>query len=174
MIKIFYSSPYNIQHKDVNLDNAEELLKDDIRSRIIGDVKKFVYGSNGVKIEKNNKVVYLGGFYYEENKFLDNKYGNCENTVRCELQQIDKSDIVFVSLLKYSAIASITELLYASFKNKKIVVFCDKNITQFQTEYEYWFPLITAMIIHNDVKIVYVENEEEIIDYIHNLKEKEI
>ena len=174
MIKIFYSSPYNIQHKDVNFDNAEELLKDDIRSKIIGDVKKFVYGSNGVKIKKNIHVMYLGGFYYEKNTFLHTKYGDCENTVRCELQQIDRADVVLVSLLKYSAIASITELLYASFKNKKIVVFCDKNITQFRAEYEYWFPLITAMIMNNHVEIIYVESEEEIIDYIHNLKEEEI
>lgn len=173
MIKIFYSSPYNIQHKDITPENVETMLEDDIRSKIIGDVKEFVYGSDGVVIKGNSNVLYLGGFYYEENKFLDSKYGECENTVRCELEQIDRSDIVFVSLLKYSAIASITELLYASFKNKKIVVFCDKNITQFKTEYEYWFPLITAMTI-NDIKIVYVESEDEIVDYINNLKEENI
>lgn len=174
MIKIFFSSPYNIQHKDINPNNVEDMLKDDIRSKIIGDVKKFVYGNNGVKIKENNNILYLGGFYYEEDKFLDNKYGKCENTVRCELEQIDKSDIVLVSLLKYSAIASITELLYASFKNKKIVVFCDKNITQFKTEYEYWFPLITSMIVNNKIEIIYVEKEEEIINYINNLKEEKI
>ena len=84
------------------------------------------------------------------------------------------ADIVLVSLLKYSAIASITELLYASFKNKKIIVFCDKNITRFETEYEYWFPLITSMIQNNNVQIVYVKNEEEIINYINNLKEENI
>jgi len=175
MIKIFYSSPYNIQHKDISPNNAEELLKDDIRCKIIGNVKKFVYGNNGVKIKGNSDILYLGGFYYEKNKFLDNQYGECENTVRCELEQIDKSDIVFVSLLKYSAIASVTELLYASFKNKKIVVFCDKNVTQFKTEYEYWFPLITSMNINNNkIEIIYVEKEEEIINYINNLKEEKI
>lgn len=174
MIKIFFSSPYNIKHKDVNLNNAEEILKDDIRTKIIGDVKKFVYGNDGVRIKGNSNILYLGGFYYEENKFQNSKYGECENTVRCELEQIDKSDIVFVSLLKYSAIASITELLYASFKNKKVVVFCDKKITQFKTEYEYWFPLITSMVINNQIKIIYVENEEDIIDYINDLKEENI
>ncbi len=174
MIKIFFSSPYNIKHKDVNPDNVEDMLKDDVRSKIIGDVKKFVYGSDGVKIKGNDKVLYLGGFYYEKEMFLNSKYGECENTVRCELDQIDRSDIVLVSLLKYSAVASITELIYASFKNKKIVVFCDKNITQFKTEYEYWFPLITSMVVNEKIDIIYVENENEIVDYINNLKEEEI
>ena len=174
MIKIFFSSSYNVQHKYINPDNALEMLKDDIRAKIIGDVKKFVYSSDGVKIKGNDKVLYIGGFYYEKEKYLNSKYGECENTVRCELEQIDRSDLVLVSLLKYSAIASITELIYASFKNKKIVVFCDKNITQFKTEYEYWFPLITSMIVDKKIEIKYVESEDEIVDYINNLKEEEI
>ena len=171
MIKIFFSSPYNVQHKYINQDNATEILKDDIRSKIIGNVKGFVYGSDGIKIKGNKNILYIGGFYYEKQKFLNNKYGECENVVRCELEQIDNADIVFVSLLKYSAIASITELLYASYKNKKIIVFCDKNTTQFETQYEYWFPLITSMLVDNNVEIIYVKNENEIIDYINNLKE---
>lgn len=171
MIKIFYSSAYNVQHKNINTNNALNMLKDDIRSKIIGNVKDFVYGSDGVKIAGNDKVLYLGGFYYEQEKYLDGKYGECENTVRCELDQIDDSDIVFVSLLKYSAIASITELLYASFKNKRIVVFCDKNITQFKTEYEYWFPLITSMMVDKKIEVVYVSSEDEIINYINCLEE---
>lgn len=170
MIKMFYSSPYNIQHKYINPGNAEELLRDDIRSKIIGNVKQFVYASDGVKIKGNENVLYLGGFYYEENKFPNSKYSECENTVKRELEQIDNADIVFVSLLKYSAIASVAELLYASFKNKKIVVFCDENITQFKTEYEYWFPLITSMSVNQNVEIIFVKTEDEIVEYINNLK----
>lgn len=174
MVKIFFSSPYNIQHKDINANNVEEKLKDDIRSKIIGNHKGFIYGSNGVKIRGNDNLLYIGGFYYEQEKYNNLEYGECENTVRCELRQIDEADIVFVSLLKYSAIASVTELLYASFKNKKVVVFCDKNITKFKTEYEYWFPLITSMIQNKNIDIVYVKNEDEIINYINNLKEENI
>lgn len=172
MIKIFFSSPYNIKHKDINPENALIKLKNDVRSKIIGDVKKFVYASEGVKIKKNKNILYLGGFYYEKNKFINGAYGECENTVRCELEQIDSADIVLVSLLKYSAIASITELIYASFKNKRIVVFCDKEITQFKTEYEYWFPLITSKLVNKNIEIIYVEDEKEIVDYINNLKEE--
>ena len=114
------------------------------------------------------------GFYYEKDKFQNCKYGECENTVKCELEQIDNSDIVFVSLLKYSAIASITELMYASFKNKKVIVFCDENITQFKTEYEYWFPLIAAMNVNENIEIKYVKTEDEILKYINNLKEEKV
>ena len=49
-----------------------------------------------------------------------------------------------------------------------------EKITQFKTKYEYWFPLITSMIINNKIEIIYVEKEEEIIDYINNLKEEKI
>lgn len=174
MIKMFFSSAYNVQHKNINPDNAEEMLKDDIRSKVIGNVTDFVYGCDGVSIKGNDQVLYLGGFYYEQDKYNDGKYGECENVVRCELEQIDNADIVFVSLLKYSAIASITELLYASSKNKKIVVFCDKNITQFKVEYEYWFPLITSMILDKKIEVIYVKNENEIVNYINNLKEENI
>ena len=37
-----------------NENNVLEMLKDDIRSRIVGNVKDTVYASNGVVI-KNNK-----------------------------------------------------------------------------------------------------------------------
>ena len=170
MLKIFFSSPYNIKHKDITEANALTMLKSDIRSKILGNVKDFVYASSGKVIKGNKNVMYLGGFYYEEDKYKG-KYNPCEVVVRQELDQIDKSDLVLVSLLKYSAIASITELLYASFKNKKIVVFCDKNITQFETPYEYWFPLLTCMINNPHIKIIYVKNEDEIVSYINNLKE---
>lgn len=164
MIKIFYSSAYKVKHENINEENALAMLQSDIRSKIIGDTKQFV----------NPNVLYLGGFYYEQPKFENCKYGECENTVKNELAQIDEADIVLISLLQYSAIATITELLYASFKKKKTIVFCSKNITQFKTEYEYWFPLITGMTINQDITIKYVKTEDEIVSYINNLKEDKV
>ena len=174
MIKIFYSSAYKVKHENINEENALAMLQSDIRSKIIGDTKQFVYGSDGVILKNNPNVLYLGGFYYEQPKFENCKYGECENTVKNELAQIDEADMVLISLLQYSAIATITELLYASFKKKKTIVFCSKNITQFKTEYEYWFPLITGMTINQDITIKYVKTEDEIVSYINNLKEDKV
>ena len=174
MIKIFYSSAYKVKHENINEENALAMLQSDTRSKIIGDTKQFVYGSDGVILKNNPNVLYLGGFYYEQPKFENCKYGECENTVKNELAQIDEADMVLISLLQYSAIATITELLYASFKKKKTIVFCSKNITQFKTEYEYWFPLITGMTINQDITIKYVKTEDEIVSYINNLKEDKV
>ena len=52
MIKMFYSGTYKVRHELINKDNVLELLKDDIRSKIVGNVKDTVYSSDGVIIRR--------------------------------------------------------------------------------------------------------------------------
>lgn len=167
MIKIFYSGTYKVRHELINEDNVLEMLKDDIRSKIVGNVKDTIYASNGVIIKNNNNVMYIGGFYYEKQ---DNNKTVCENVVSEELKQIDKCDLVIANLTKYSAIATVTEILYASFKKKKIVIFCDPEVTSYEVEREYWFPILASKQLNNNIEIKFIDSEEEIIDYINNLK----
>ena len=168
MIKLFYSGTYKVRHEFINEDNVLEMLKDDVRSKIVGDVPSTVYASDGVVIKNNKNVMYVGGFYYEKphkNKSV------CENVVSEELNQIDRSDLVIVNLTKYSAIASVTELIYAAFKQKKIVIFCDPKVTSYKIQGEYWFPILTCKELNKNIEVKFIEDEEEIIDYINNLKE---
>ena len=168
MIKLFYSGTYKVRHELINKDNVLDMLKDDIRSKIVGNVKDTVYASDGVIIKNNSNVMYVGGFYYEKEhpgKSI------CESVVEEELKQIDRCDIVVANLMHYSAIASITEIIYAAFKQKKIVIFCNPNITSYDVEGEYWFPIITSKSLNNNVEIKYTENENDIIDYVNSLKE---
>ena len=167
MIKLFYSGTYNVRHELINEFNALELLKDDIRTKIVGNVKDFVYASDGVILENNKNVMYVGGFYYEKNK---NNKSICESVVEEELKEIDECDILVANLTKYSAIATITEIVYASFNNKKIIIFCDPNITSYDVEGEYWFPILTCKKINKNVEVKFINNEQEIIDYINNLE----
>lgn len=167
MIKLFYSGTYNIRHELVNETNALELLKDDIRTKIVGNVKDFVYASDGIILNSNKNVMYIGGFYYEKNN--DNK-SVCESVVDEELKEIDRCDLVVANLTKYSAIATITEIVYASFKNKKVIVFCDPNITSYEVEGEYWFPILTCKKINKNIEVKFIKNEDEIIEYINNLE----
>ena len=167
MIKLFYSGTYNIRHELVNETNALELLKDDIRTKIVGNVKDFVYASDGIILNSNKNVMYIGGFYYEKNN--DNK-SICESVVDEELKEIDRCDLVVANLTKYSAIATITEIVYASFKNKKVIVFCDPNITSYEVEGEYWFPILTCKKINKNIEVKFIKNEDEIIEYINNLE----
>ena len=168
MIKLFYSGTYKVRHEKINENNVLEMLKDDIRSKIVGNVKDTIYASEGIIIKNNKNVMYIGGFYYEKQEL--NK-SVCENVVNEELKQIDKCDIVVANLTKYSAIASITEIIYAAFKQKKIVIFCDSKITSYKVDGEYWFPILTCKKLNKNVEIKFIDNEEEIVDYINELRE---
>ncbi len=169
MIKLFYSGTYKVRHELINKENVLEMLKDDIRSKIVGNVKDTVYASNGVVINKNKNVMYIGGFYYEKQ---DENKSVCENVVSEELKQIDKCDLVVANLTKYSAIASITEIIYAAFKRKKIVIFCNPKITSYEIEGEYWFPILACKQLNKNIEVKFVNNEKEIINYINELKEE--
>ena len=169
MIKLFYSGTYNVRHELVNEENVLEMLKDDIRTKIVGNVVDTVYASDGVIIKNNKNVMYIGGFYYEKN---DNNKTVCESVVEEELKEIDKCDIMVANLTKYSAIATITEIIYASFKKKKIVIFCDPNVTSYEVEGEYWFPILTCKKLNKNIEIIFIKNEQEVIGYINNLKEE--
>lgn len=166
MIKMFYSGTYKVRHELINEDNVLEMLKDDLRSKIVGNVKDTIYASDGVILKNNKNVMYIGGFYYERQ---DKEKTVCENVVSEELKQIDNCDIVIANLTKYSAIATITEIIYASCKNKKIVIFCDPNITSYEVEGEYWFPILTCKQLNKNIEIKFIENEEEIIEYVNKL-----
>lgn len=168
MIKLFYSGTYSVRHELINKKNVLEMLKDDIRTKIVGNVKDTVYASDGVVIKNNKNVIYVGGFYYEKQ---DKNKSVCENVVNEELKQIDKCDIVIANLMNYSAIATITELMYSAFNNKKIVIFCNPNVTSYNIEGEYWFPIIAIKKINKNVEVIFIEDENEIVEYINNLKE---
>lgn len=167
MIKLFYSGTYKVRHELINESNILEMLKDDIRSKIVGNVKDTVYASDGVLIKGNKNVMYIGGFYYEKQ---DKNKSICENVVSEELKQIDKCDLVIANLTKYSAIASVTEIIYASFKKKKIVIFCDPKVTSYDVEGEYWFPILTCKKLNKNVEIRFIDDEEEIVNYVKSLK----
>lgn len=168
-MKLFYSGTYKVKHEFINQSNALEILKDDIRTKIVGNVEDTVYASDGVVIKNNSNVIYVGGFYYE--KHHDGKTV-CESVVIEELKQIDKCDIVVANLMKYSAIATVTEIIYAAMKNKRIVIFCDPDITNYDVTGEYWFPIITAKQLSSNIEVKYIKDENEIIKYIHSLGKK--
>lgn len=166
MIKLFYSGTYKVRHELINENNVLEMLKEDMRSKIVGNVKDTIYSSKGVKLKNNPNVLYIGGFYYE------NEHPGkttCESVVIEELKQIDNCDLVIANLTNYSAIASVTEILYAAERNKRIVIFVDPEITSYEVTGEYWFPIITTKLLDKNVEVRYTENEDEIVDYVNSL-----
>ena len=171
MIKLFYSGTYKVRHEFINKENVLEMLKDDVRSKIVGDVYSTVYASDGVILKNNPNVMYVGGFYYENN---NPEKSECENVVYEELKQIDKCDLVVCNLTKYSAIASVTELIYAASLGKHIVIFCDPKITSYNIQGEYWFPILTCKEIDDNIEVKFINSEDEIIDYVNNLSNEKV
>ena len=171
MIKLFYSGTYKVRHEMINEGNVLEMLKDDMRTKIIGNVYDTVYASDGVMIKNNENVMYVGGFYYEKQ---DPEKTVCENVVCEELKQIDRCDLVVANLTNYSAIATVTELIYAAYQQKRIVIFCDPNITDYKVQGEYWFPILTCRELDPNVEVRFVNCEDEIVDYINNLNDEDI
>ena len=41
----------------------------------------------------------------------------------------------------------------------------------YNVEGEYWFPIITVKQLNKNVKVIFIEDEKEIIEYVNNLKE---
>jgi hypothetical protein len=172
MIKMFVGSTYDVRHENINKDNCTKMLESDIRSRLIGDVNKFVYGGKSIILKSNNNIEYIGGFYYEQipKSFISSN--NCDYIVEAELRQIDASDLVVIILMNYSAIATITELMYASFNKKRTIIFCNPKITKFEVEGEYWFPINAALRTNKEnINVVFVQDTDEIIDYINRIEE---
>ena len=166
MIKLFYSGTYKVRHELINKNNICELLKDDMRSKIVGDVKDTIYASDGVVLKNNKNVKYIGGFYYEKEN--PNK-STCENVVCEELRQIDECDIIVANLMNYSAIASITEILYGAMKGKRVVIFCNPKITNYEVTGEYWFQILAAKEMDKNIEVKFTECEDDIVDYINSL-----
>ena len=71
--------------------------------------------------------------------------------------------------MNYSAIASVTEIIYAASRNKKIVIFCDPNVTSYEVEGEYWFPILAAKQLSGNVEVRFIENADKIVEYVNNL-----
>ena len=65
MKKIFYSGTYRVQHRLITEENVKDMLKDDLRSKLVDKIDDVIYASEGV-ITKNPNVTYVGGFYYEK------------------------------------------------------------------------------------------------------------
>lgn len=166
MTKVFYSGTYCTQHQFINEDNVKEMLKDDIRSKLVDNIEDVIYANDGV-VTKNPNVIYMGGFYYENGP---EGMSVTEKVVKAELQQIDEADLLIVNLIGHAAIGSLAEIMYAAAAEKPMVIFIKKDDKAFDVTGEYWFPLLTLRHMGASHVVKTVESEQEIIDYIMNIK----
>ena len=171
MLNLFYTGTYCAWHSEINPSNVKEKLKDDFRSRLVDNIDDVIYGNEGV-VTKNPNVRYIGGFYYEnpEGEFKS----ETEKVVVAELKQISWCDVLVANLTTHSAIGSIAELFYAASLGKHIHIFIEDVDSAFDVTGEYWFPIYTLQRMNGHVTIHKVKSEDEIYDFIMNLKTEDI
>lgn len=146
-------------------------LKDDFRAKLFCDEEKFTNFNNHSFIkDKNNQIVYqyLGPFYNEKASDGSLTSTACEEVVRTENALIDRCDIFAIYLDQHLSPGSITELTYASFKNKKIIIFyqVEDDIT-YELKSSNWYPIVSAIQVSGSdhVKVIPVHNENEVLKY---------
>lgn len=168
---IFISCHYDFEHKYVNKENIVVLAQNDIRTKLVGDARSATFENESTYLKKNKNLKYIGGFYYyyligDRDKDDLKEYEMKSNAMISKLKQ---SDIVCSILNNYESYGVVAEFLYASFIKKKVNIYYYKQITDFNKNKEYWFPILMACKVNKDTSYIEVKKEEDIIKSIENI-----
>lgn len=165
--KIYIASKFIKERLDGKLS-----FKNDFRTKLIGNEKDFVDFNNHSFIKDlsgNLKYQYLGPFYNEKASDGSLTSTACEEVVSTENALIDKCDIFIVYFDKELSPGSITELIYAAFKKKKIEIYYKKeDDVSYELKSSNWYPIVSAIQIagFKNVKTKIVKNESEVLKEI--------
>lgn len=139
-IKLYCGGRFYFDCRDENylLDAAN-----DYRSRLLGDVNKMLYGSGEQLIY--NEAMYIGPYYFETENMV------ADDIVATELNMIDHcTDAIFV-LDEANCPGTITELVYAATKRKRLHIIYKEYLEHDETESELhtpcWFAIHAAQQI---------------------------
>ena len=145
-------------------------FENDFRTTLIGKEEDFVNFNNHSFIrdaEGNIKYQYLGPFYNEKASDGQLTSSVCEEVVTTENNLIKKCDVFAIFLNETYSPGSISELIYAEKKKKKIIIYYIKeNDISYEMKSSNWYPIITAKSLADNVKIIEVSNSNEIIPNI--------
>lgn len=149
-------------------------LKNDFRTTLIGNENDFTNFNSHSFIKNETKIhyQYLGPFYNEQAS--DGKLTStvCEEVVKTENALIDKCDTFMVYFDHEPSPGSITELTYASFQKKDIIIFYQiEEATSYELKSSNWYPIVSAIMVAGKEKVtlVPVNNEIDILNYFKHL-----
>lgn len=173
--KIYIAAKFK---KEKNPDGGLS-LKNDFRSKMIGESEFLDFNNHSFikSREGKNLYQYIGPFYNEKASTGDLTSTICEEVVRTESLIIDHCDVFAAYLDDDVSPGGISELIYAAFREKDILIFYkveDRIEYEFQTSN--WYPCVSAIQIRgkDHVKLIPVKDKEEMISYLRkgNRKEK--
>ena len=168
--KLFISAAFDLKHKDFNEQKAVYALRNDVRSKILGDSKNFL---NKPKKNRclliNPEITYVGGFYYYDG-VNTNTFEGCKNIIDIQLKEMDSAGLVLVIIDRYSAISTMSELLYAAYKNKEIVIFADPKVCKLDINSKYWYAIEMSRTFDDNITFINYHDISEITDYLRKYK----
>lgn len=147
--------------------NGKISFEDDFRTKLLQDNNRLNnYNYNSFIF---NKYQYIGPFFNEKASTGDLTNTECDQVVNCENRLIDRCDIFMAYLDEEKSPGTITELVYASLNKKNIIVFYkpDKD-NKYSINTDSWYPIVFSkeQVGTNNIKIIPVNNTDEIITYL--------
>ena len=164
--KLYFGGQFQFRYEDYSFDNISK----DFRSLILKDPNKFIIRpTEGYHILSEN-ILYVGPFY-----FFDNSYQipPQDKVVSIEKEAVDNAtDCIFV-ISNSSAPGTITEIIYATLKNKNIVIFYETNHEEGIIKNDLWYALIFAKKYSKHIVLkecdTYKDAVNECLNYVNNL-----
>ena len=137
MKKIYCAGAFNFDYLE---ENYLEKVKNDYRSKLLGDAKYLLSKSSGKLLKED--LTYIGPFYFESDGMLD------EEIVATEVKMIEEcTDAVFL-LDNACCPGTIGELLLATLLEKQVAIFYVEKGRDEETESSLhtpcWFPIIMS------------------------------
>lgn len=173
-IKLFISAAFDLKHGEYSEKEAMYKLENDVRRKILGDVKYFLRKPKENRcLSYNTDITYVGGYYYYDDYKCDT-LESCKDLIDIQLKEIDEADLVVVIIDRYSAISTMSELLYAAYRNKQIIIFADPKICMLDINSKYWYAIEIAKTLDDNITFTNYNEISEVKDYLKSYKKENI
>ena len=83
---------------------------------------------------------------------------------------MDSGGLGLVIIDRYSAISTMSELLYAAYKNKEIVIFADPKVCKLDINSKYWYAIEMSRTFDDNITFINYHDISEITDYLRKYK----
>ena len=142
----------------------EQILKNDYRAKILKNKTHMAYYIPDLKI--NDRYIYSGPFYCEQNEKGKTSTTNCDIVLNSEFNQVKNCDIFVCVFDTNFSIGSVVELGWALNTNKKIFILYRKTPSTHEIPSEYWFAIADAKRRNEHVSTFEYNSKKEMLQTI--------
>lgn len=143
-------------HFDYLREGYTDMVVEDYRAIILGDAHMMLKASDGIPVCEC--LTYVGPFYFESDGMVD------YDIVESEKCQIEKCTVAIFLLEDGICPGTISEIIYASTLNKRIVIYyiIDETETESNLHSACWYPIILSQKINgNNTEVIPCANIDE-------------